>query len=135
MAICKNGRESGSGSFQNSIAKYRWVLSQVTATVARSFTAPSVRSSHQAISVLLPRLTQVSPKQSESISQARSVETEQCPQLNSTAVFSMRPSRLDNVPTHQSSRRESAIGLCAGDRGPASQAARISGTIKRRLER
>jgi len=117
MAICPKGSETGSGSTQSSAAKYMFSLSVVTATVPRSLTAPSVRLSHQATSVLLVVLTQLSAAgQSVLTAQARLVEVEQLPHVNAAAESSTRPppaAVLENAPTHQSDNEESTTGLWA----------------------
>src|SRR6185503_936490 len=96
------------------------------ATVARSFTAPSVLLSQNADSVLEPALMHVWPAgQSVFTTHACVVVTLQLPQVSVTARSSIRPpplAVLDLAPTHQSVRAASTFGVCARARKPPESA-------------
>lgn len=97
-------------------------------TVPRSLTAPSVRLSHQTVSVFDPGLPQVCPDgQSEFTTQARTPPPVHVPQVNWAALSSTRPppaAVLVVAPAHQSLRDASTTGVWANTQEPLDAAIR-----------
>jgi hypothetical protein len=94
-------------------------------TVPRSLTAPSVRLSHQAVSVFDPGLPQVWPAgQSEFTTQAKLPPPVHVPHVNCAPLSSIRPppaAVFEAAPTHQSLRDASTTGVWAETHDPLDQ--------------